>query len=300
MSYCRVHSIRTTVCSLSLIAACASAAVEQVDVSKVPSGDDAEAEIDPALEAAAADEDDIYVSFTPFLWALSIEGDGRIGNLSVPLDISFRDVVDEADTLLPLMARVEVGADDWSLFLTATYLRVGLEQRRGSIGIVDVQADLTARLAWFEIGGSVLLFEEDLSPGADDRGGEFRIDGLAGARITSIGLEIDADASVIGIPVGSVSEEFDETWVEPFIGLRGSHDISDRTSLALSGSVGGFGIGSDLAWQVFAAVSWEFQTFGNPTQLSLGYRALGQEYESDDFGWDAVVHGPIFGVEIRF
>lgn len=257
-------------------------------------------QIDPALQALAADESDFYVSFTPFLWALSIEGDARIANFSAPLDISFGDVLEEADTLLPLMARVAVGTDDWSLFLTTTYLRIGLEERRGSIAIVDVEADLTADLAWFEIGGSLLLYEEDLTPETDDRGGELRINGLAGARITSIGLEIDADASVIGIPVGSASEEFNETWVEPFIGVGGSYHISDRTSLGLSGSVGGLGIGSDMAWQVLAAVSWEFQTLGNPSQLSLGYRALGQEYESDEFAWDAVVHGPIFGVEIRF
>ena len=65
--------------------------------------------------------------------------------------------------------------------------------------------------------------------------------------------------------------------------------------------IGGFGAGSEIAWQVFPNAGIRLtERLG----LEFGYRALGTDYESgeegDHFVWDTVMHGPAVGLTIRF
>ena len=39
---------------------------------------------------------------------------------------------------------------------------------------------------------------------------------------------------------------------------------------------------------------------GVPTLLGAGYHALSWDYESGDFKWDVIQHGPIIGAALRF
>jgi opacity protein-like surface antigen len=63
------------------------------------------------------------------------------------------------------------------------------------------------------------------------------------------------------------------------------------------GDVGGFGVGSDLTWQAFGGVSYDI----NETwSIKAGYRALATDYENGGFRLDAVSHGPVVGLGVRF
>lgn len=93
----------------------------------------------------------------------------------------------------------------------------------------------------------------------------------------------------------------DQTWFEPFIGLRASAALSENWSLSLRGDVGGFGVNhSAFSWQIVPAVEyqWTYQQwqFG----ALIGYRALGQDYEADGLTWDVVTHGPLVGFEVAY
>jgi opacity protein-like surface antigen len=63
------------------------------------------------------------------------------------------------------------------------------------------------------------------------------------------------------------------------------------------GDVGGFGIGSDLAWQAFGGITYEIN---DTWSLKAGYRAMGVDYENGSFKLDVISHGPVVGVGIRF
>jgi hypothetical protein len=240
------------------------------------------------------------LTFAPFAWLVSLDGDAIIRGSPSNVDADFWDTLTESDTVFGLMGHVEGGTDDWSLFLTTTYARVSVDDIRGSIGAFDTSTDSTTDLGWFELGGAVPLIGSNAETAGDSAVPRFRLDAYAGARITLIDLEVDTERSLAGTPVSRTKRDVNEAWVEPFVGLRGRYPLSDAVSAAFRGDIGGFGAGSDFAWQSTASLAFEFELFGLPSTGFCGYRALSQDYESGDFAWDVVAHGPIIGIEIRF
>ena len=99
---------------------------------------------------------------------------------------------------------------------------------------------------------------------------------------------------------GGPSVNQSESWVDPLVGSRFGIDLSDRWSLTAEANVGGFGVGSDLAWNVQAFLGYQTSLFGVPTTLAAGYRALHQDYDHNDFKWDVTMHGPALGAVLRF
>jgi hypothetical protein len=75
----------------------------------------------------------------------------------------------------------------------------------------------------------------------------------------------------------------------------------NRWRLRISGNIGGFGIGSDLAWQVYPFVGYRFSRL---FELSAAYRWLGMDYETgsgtDMFRYDMVTFGPEIGFVFHF
>lgn len=86
-------------------------------------------------------------------------------------------------------------------------------------------------------------------------------------------------------------------WVDPFVGLRGRCDIWEDWYLAARGDVGGFGVSSELTWNLYGALGYQIT---ERTSLELGYRYLSVDYQSGDFIYDMAVKGPFVGVHIEF
>jgi hypothetical protein len=92
-------------------------------------------------------------------------------------------------------------------------------------------------------------------------------------------------------------------WIDPLIGLKYSLPFSDAWRFDLRGDVGGFGIGSDLSYQLLGTVAW--QSGGN-VGLVLGYRLIAFDYEDGERGtrhyerYDLTEQGPVVGVTWRF
>jgi len=68
---------------------------------------------------------------------------------------------------------------------------------------------------------------------------------------------------------------------------------------------GGFGVGSDFAWQATGLIGYRVGLFAErDANLFAGYRALDQDYSDGSgrnrFAWDVTAHGPVIGVAIRF
>ena len=54
---------------------------------------------------------------------------------------------------------------------------------------------------------------------------------------------------------------------------------------------------ADIEWDVGAGVGWKFK---NTIAAVAGYRALGVDYNRDNFLFDVVQQGPILGLTIHF
>jgi len=68
-------------------------------------------------------------------------------------------------------------------------------------------------------------------------------------------------------------------------------------ALKAEGDVGGFGVGSDLDWQVLGALQYQVD---DSLTLEAGYRYLAVDYDDDGFLFDVALQGPIIGGSIRF
>jgi len=89
----------------------------------------------------------------------------------------------------------------------------------------------------------------------------------------------------------------DDYWFDPYVGLRGRYNFNKTYYTAVRGEIGGFGVGMDLMWQVEAVVGINLT---RSISTEIGYRALGGNYENNDFRFDAVLHGPQITTGITF
>ena len=89
--------------------------------------------------------------------------------------------------------------------------------------------------------------------------------------------------------------------VYPVIGVAFSTALSDKWSFQAQGDIGGFGVGSQFAWQAWGNFSWRFSKLAS---LALGYRHLDWDYEEGSgptrFTYDAYLSGPVVGVTFHF
>jgi hypothetical protein len=90
-------------------------------------------------------------------------------------------------------------------------------------------------------------------------------------------------------------------WAEPFFGARLAVPLGQRWTTAVRGDVGGFGIGSDLTWNLYGGFDyrpWQRVSF------KLGYRAYYVDYTDgsgmDKWGFEGILHGPYLGVTFNF
>jgi hypothetical protein len=120
------------------------------------------------------------------------------------------------------------------------------------------------------------------------------IDGLAGLRYKRIKLE----GQVVGGSEPETSVGAD--WGEPVVGVRWLEDIIPGLVLGLRADVGGFGLGSNLTWQVRPGIG--LATFG--LALLFEYQYMDIDYDegegSEAFAYDAVEHGPMLGFGFLF
>lgn len=68
-------------------------------------------------------------------------------------------------------------------------------------------------------------------------------------------------------------------------------------AININGDTGGFGVSSDFTWQGLALI--DFQPWRN-VAIVAGYRAIYSDYSNDGFTYDATVHGPVVGIDIRW
>ena len=221
---------------------------------------------------AHADNGPWQWELTPYVWMAGLNGDLAIGNLEVPVEVSFGDILDDLE--IGFIGHVEAHNDQWSIFSDLVYLELGRGANNLDFDLTEViiEAGAGYRLsANFEIIGGIRWWN---------------IDAMA-ARTVDPKLERAAD----------------KDWVEPIIGARFRVPMSERFTLGLRGDVGGFGAGSEFSWSAAGFVDFKV-TEG--ISILAGYKGLGVDYkdEADEdsrfFNYDMITHGPALAATFRF
>jgi hypothetical protein len=123
--------------------------------------------------------------------------------------------------------------------------------------------------------------------------GKFHADVLAGARVWHVSEDLEFKSGRLP----GFESSTDQTWADPVIGADLRYDLSRDWSLVTKGTVGGFGVSSDIAYEVFSGISYRITDWCSAT---IGYRYLHEEYENGRFKLNLDAHGFLLGVGFHF
>jgi hypothetical protein len=242
----------------------------------------------PALaqQAEAAPPGDRWtVEVAPYLWAAALDGNATVGGIKADVDVPFSDLLKDLSGGAMLLVSVEKGR--FGIGVNGLFARVSSDSDVGPIEI-DATSD-TGQLA---VAPYYRLVEWQYGVSSSGRPLRLVVAPEAGFRVTYMRTELEVR--------GGWTVDQSESWVDPLIGSRIGLDLSDRWRIAGEANVGGFGVGSDLTWNVQAFVGYRTTVFGQDTTFALGYRALYQDYHHKDFEWDVTIHGPVLGTALHF
>jgi len=216
---------------------------------------------------------DIYVMFP------SMDGETGIGNnLIAPVDANPGDIFSKLK--MAAMLYFEARTDKWSINSDLVYMSLNQEVSPGTLlhsGTVGVK-----QLVW-EVAGlyQVLPFWEI----------------GVGGRLNNLQTEIDVRRNVLPAGTEEYYETHSATWFDPILITRLATNINDNWLFQFRGDVGGFGLGSDLTWQLQAYAGYRFTKV---FQLTAGYRVLSTNYVKGEASEQFTFNMKEFGPVIRF
>ncbi|MDH5176853.1 MAG: hypothetical protein OEW50_10655 [Gammaproteobacteria bacterium] len=229
------------------------------------------------LVSPLAQADEWKHEIAPYLFAAGMDGTAGVGPVEADVSQSFSDIVSNLE--MGFMGAYRATKDRYSITFDTIYMGLGAT-RKGPGGLLkaDVDADQLALEGDFgyAITEAVTLF--------------------GGLRYN----DISTDVKVTG-PLGANKASGSKSWVDPVVGAVYGHKFNDTWSMNLRGDIGGFGIGSDFAWQGIASVRWQ----ATPTVGVIGaYRYIDMDYEDGKgdkrFLYDMAITGPALGVVFSF
>jgi opacity protein-like surface antigen len=237
-----------------------------------------------AFGATSALAEDWDFAVTPYFWMAGVDGDVKPFPAfpSTHTDMSFSDVLD--DFQLGGATTFEASNGHWGFLGDFSYVDTDTGENAISADSAYDVAALETKTTWLTAAATLRVYDE---PGA-------RVDVLAGVRAnwteSSVRL-IDKDEGT------RLDGGHDENWVDPIVGLRVIAPLGGRWSVTGYADIGGFGVGSDLTYEAYAAANYNFS---NTMSIMLGYRYLSVDYDDNGFLYDVAQHGPMVGAQFRF
>jgi len=117
-----------------------------------------------------------------------------------------------------------------------------------------------------------------------------------GGRIVSLYTGLDLE-TILNQRSGSLTK----TWFDPVIVVRTKGTIKEKWLLQFRGDIGGFGVGSELSWQLQAYAGYRFSKL---FQTTIGYRYISIDYDkgngADRFLYDVDTYGPVVRLGFNF
>jgi opacity protein-like surface antigen len=219
-----------------------------------------------------------------------MSGEVEAGSLpTIDVDMSFSDILKNLDA--GLMGAFEARQGRFGLLFDAIYMKLADSGTASRTGPGPIGATATASA---ELEMRQTMYAAAVAYRVQE--GRAPLDAIGGIRYSKIEADARIDGSFFN-QTGSVDAGASKDWVDPYVGIRAEHAIAEHWTLVGYADIGGFGIGSDFAWQAALGVNYEFsKTFAG----KIGYRYISVDYDKDGFRYDMANSGLYLGVGIRF
>lgn len=219
-----------------------------------------------APAAAQASESDWEFTFAPYVLTAAMQGTTTLEGQVVEVDVPSKDLFSNME--LGLMGVFAARKGVWGFGVDAMYMPM-------TAPATYLEGDLDMD------HGSIGLFA-----------------------IRKLGAPADVN---FGVRINTLNGDYtmgadqSETWIDPVIGLTVRTTGDGPVGLKLYSEIGGFSLGSQFTWQFFPALSVRLS---KGVALELGYRWLDVDYAdgegNNEFRYDMLTQGPLFGISTRF
>ena len=232
-----------------------------------------------AMTGAQAQEWTFRVA--PYAWMAGLRGDVKpfARAPTATVDLSFGDILENLDFAAFLAAEARYG----DIFFRTDGSYAAISASATTPGPVFSTADLTTKTAQVSLAAGYTVYRDEA----------FRWDLFTGARLWWTSTDVTVNTGLLA----GRNFSSEETFVDPIIGASGAWQMSPDWSLAVSGSVGGFGAAAEIEYGGTIAALWQA---GEWWGLTAGYRYLAVDYDNDGFVFDVAQHGPFIGVYFDF
>lgn len=239
----------------------------------------------------------------PYLWLPELQGTvstrGRSAAFNVDFDKVF-DLLGNGD-LLAGMGHFEAKYRRLSLFVDAIggTARPSSQITLGPRQMASANGDLTMNFTYVEFGPAYRLL--DLPVGG--KGRSIALEVLAGGRFMYFYQSITLAGTG-----GNVTQSANATttWVDPFVGGRWSVPLVGDLNLIFRGDIGGFGAGSELAWNLIGGFQYELPWHPGAarTFVIAAYKAFDFDYQTGSGDQKTAIaldqRGPAIGLGFAF
>lgn len=211
----------------------------------------------------------------------NMKGEAGVGNLpAAPVDEDPSDIF--SNLQMGAMFYFEARDQHWAFSSDVLYMDLGADVSPGNLisgGDVDLSqlgwelAALRRLNGWFELGLAVTYNKIDAK------------------------VKLDFNSVLLPPVSGGLTEE----WIDPSIVMRATIPLRGKWSLQVRGNIGGFGVGSDLMWQLQADVNYRHS---DSWLFTFGYRFIDVDYDhgsgNNRFVYDIQTFGPVLKVGYSF
>jgi hypothetical protein len=213
----------------------------------------------------------------PYLWGAGMNGTTAIGAVGADVDASFGDILDNLE--MGFMGAYRASRERLSVTVDAIYMGLG-SAGRGPAGYVKADVDLDQAALEVDVGYEVTD----------------RLTVLAGLRYNDLSVDVETTGTL-----GTRTAGGDESWLDPVIGAAYTIPFAEKWSFTLRGDIGGFGVGSDFAWQGLGTLRWQTS---ERVGVLAAYRYIEMDYDTGkgagSFEYDMSLSGPALGVVFTF
>jgi len=228
----------------------------------------------------------LQLTVSPYAWGAGMRGTSTVGRSTSDVDVDLDQVLDKLKMGAMLDLHLEKGR--WGAQMNLLYVGMGATVDGWSgtdygLGLTRRKTDLNLGLWIIELNGRYQL--------------SANWEVLAGLRY----YQMDVDIKIKNLMGLGFEIDDSKDWVDPIIGLQYARRLGDRWSFVGRGDIGGFGVGSDFAWQASALFEYRIK---EDISVAFGYRHLDWDYEDgsnrSEFGLDTYLTGPIAGMRFSF
>lgn len=231
---------------------------------------------------AQAKDDEWHFTVAPYLVLASMDGKVAVRGLEADVDVSASDIFSNLQMGFNGYFAAQKG--DWGFGVDVIYMSLGT-----STDLVNVDPSQVA---------FTLAAVRRLAP---------TLDLNFGARVNVVRARIefkdDAPVALAGVTV-----EDTKTWVDPIVGVHWKQPLGGKWLLSVPANVGGFGVGSDIAVDVFPTLQYRL---GERMWIGGGWRLMYMDYQTgyednvpipgeQPFKYDMITTGPVIGMAFRF